>query len=302
MPCRKKLICVLASLLTAWLPSRGASLPRIYSAAGAEALAWVRQIVALGPRHPGSQGHGQLQQLLLGALDKTRARIIEDDFTARTPKGPIAMKNIIAKFPGTSDDVVVVSGHYDTFHRPGLHFVGANDGGSSTAFLLALAGLLNTHSRKDHVWLVFFDGEESVVRWSKEDRTYGSPHLARRWGNDGTLARIKALINVDMIGDADLSLTSEQLSTRWLRESVWETAHRLGYGSLFSNRRLAIDDDHAPFLRAGVDAVNLIDFHYGSQNRYWHTENDTVDKLSFRSFTVMIHVVDKVLDELESVN
>ena len=105
-----------------------------------------------------------------------------------------------------------------------------------------------------------------------------------------------------MIGDADLSLTSEQLSTRWLRESVWETAHRLGYGSLFSNRRLAIDDDHAPFLRAGVDAVNLIDFHYGSQNRYWHTENDTVDKLSFRSFTVMIHVVDKVLDELESVN
>ena len=299
MRCGKKLICVLASLAISWLPSHGASLPRIYSAAGMEALAWVRQIVDLGPRHPGSQGHGQLQQLLLDALGKTRAELIEDDFTARTPTGPMAMKNIIAQFPGTSDDVVVVSGHYDTFHRPGLHFVGANDGGSSTAFLLALAGLLDARPRKDHLWLVFFDGEESIERWQGEDHTYGSRHLARRWGNDGTLATIKALINVDMIGDADLSLTSEQLSTSWLRELVRETARSLGYGSLLSDRRLAIADDHVPFLQAGVDAVNLIDFHYGPQNRYWHTENDTADKLSLRSFTVMVHVVDKVLDELE---
>ena len=302
MPGRKKLISVLASLVIGWLPSHAAPLPWTYTAAGVEALAWARQIVALGPRYPGSPGHGQLQQLLLGALDKTRAEVIEDDFTAQTPLGPIAMKNVIAKFPGTSDDVVIVSGHYDTFHREGLDFVGANDGGSSTAFLLAFAGFLDAHPRKDHVWLVFFDGEEAIVRWSGEDNTYGSRHLAERWSNDGTVAKIKALINVDMIGDADLSLTSEQLSTRWLRELVWETGRGLGYGALLSDTRLAIYDDHVPFLGVGVDAVNLIDFHYGPQNRYWHTENDTVDKLGFRSFTVLTQLVDKVLDELESVH
>ena len=302
MPGRKKLICVLASLVIGWLPSHAAPLPWIYTAAGVEALAWARQIVEIGPRYPGSPGHGQLQQLLLGALSETRAEIIEDDFTAQTPLGPIAMKNIIAKFPGTSDSVVVVSGHYDTFHREGLRFVGANDAGSSTAFLLAFASFLNAHPRKDHVWLVFFDGEEAIVRWSGEDNTYGSRHLAELWSNDGTVAKIKALINVDMIGDADLSLTAEQLSTRWLRELVWETGRGLGYGALLSDTRLAIYDDHVPFLGVGVDAVNLIDFHYGPQNRYWHTENDTVDKLSFRSFTVLTQLVDKVLDELESVN
>ena len=305
----KTLICVLAGLVMAQWPSYGAPLARIYSAAGVEALAWARRIVKLGPRYPGSRGHARLQQLLVGELGKTRAELIEDDFTARTPNGPIAMKNIIAKFPGTSDDIVVVSGHYDTFHRPGLHFVGANDGGSSTAFLLALAGLLNAHPRKDQVWLLFFDGEESIARWNREDHTYGSRHLAQRWGDDGTLGKMKALINVDMIGDADLSLTSEQLSTPWLRELVRETARGMGYGSLLSDRRLDCRrpcafptgrrHDHVPFLQAG--AVNLIDFHYGPRNRYWHTENDTAEKLSLRSFTVMIHLVDKVLDELESV-
>ena len=123
------------------------------------------------------------------------------------------MKNIIAKLPAEGSRVVVVSGHYDTFHRPGLHFVGANDGGSSAGFLLALARILAASPRADNVWLVFFDGEESTVSWRNNDHTYGSRRLAAKWSADGTASRIKALLNVDMIGDKDLRLTPEQYST-----------------------------------------------------------------------------------------
>jgi Zn-dependent M28 family amino/carboxypeptidase len=212
------------------------------------------------------------------------------------------MANIIAEFSGITDRVVVISGHYDTFSRPGLHFVGAHDGGSSTGFLLALARLLSEDERKDPVWLVFFDGEESFRRWSGDDHTYGSRRLAAQWRRDGTAKRIKALINVDMIGDADLRLAYESRSTPWLRDLVRRTGNRLGYGRVFADTRPSyIEDDHYPFLEAGISAVDLIDFNYGPGNRFWHTEDDTLDKLSAASFSAMLHVVSEVRKELEKV-
>ena len=230
-------------------------------------MQWVERLVSLGPRPAGSPAQQKQQEVIAGELRSLELEVVEHDFAAQTPKGSVPMKNIIAKLPGEGNRVVVVSGHYDTFHRPGLHFVGANDGGSSAAFLLALARVLAARPLKDSVWLVFFDGEESFLSWQNNDHTYGSRRLASKWSSDGTASCIKALLNVDMIGDENLRLTPEQHSTGWLTELVASTAGKLGYGSIFAVRRPAyIEDDHVPFLKAGIDAVELIDFDYGPSN------------------------------------
>lgn len=266
---------------------------------GASALQYTARAVAFGPRPPGSEAHRKLQAYILSELRRFRCEVTEDAFTARTPVGPVPMKNIIAKFSGTSGKAVAITGHYDTKSMPGRVFVGANDGGSSTGFLLELARTLSARPRRHDVYLVWFDGEEAIVQWSEGDSLYGSRHLARRWSEDGTLRRLLALINVDMIGDRDLGLVGEAHSTLWLRERIWRIAAELGYQRHFLNEVIEIEDDHVPFLRAGVPAVNLIDFEYGPGHSWWHTEHDTPDKLSARSFQVVGDVVLELLRRLE---
>jgi Zn-dependent M28 family amino/carboxypeptidase len=266
---------------------------------GERALAWTKRVVDLGPRPPGSEAHRRQQALVVEGLKAAGGIVEEIDFTAQTPKGPVEMKNILAKFDGAGDRVVVISGHYDTLNRPGLHFVGANDGGSSTGFLLALAEALSKRQLRDNVWIAFFDGEESTIRWTGSDHTYGSRHQAAQWSVDGSAEDIKALINVDMIGDADLQLVYEQQSTPWLRDLIWDAGARLGYDRVFANRSPTfIADDHSSFLALGIPAVDLIDFNYGPGNGYWHTEQDTMDKLSAESFGVMLHVLIEAIEEL----
>jgi Zn-dependent M28 family amino/carboxypeptidase len=256
--------------------------------------------VAFGPRPAGSPALAKLRTWLLGELRPLKCEVEQDSFTARTPLGPRAMTNIIAKFPGSSDPIIVISGHYDTYDRPGLRFVGANDGGSSTGFLLELARALAGRPRRHTVWVVWLDGEESLVSWEGTDHTYGSRHLAARWQSDGTARKIAALINVDMIGDAQLTLLYDWQSTAWLRDLVWSVAARLGYGSHFPRMPLGgIEDDHIPFLKAGIPALDLIDFDFGPENSYWHTNGDTMDKLSPRSLEVVGQVVLETIRELE---
>ncbi len=267
---------------------------------GQAALEATRRVVAFGPRPAGSPAHAKMRRWLAAELRKLKCEVVEDSFTAKTPRGPLPMTNIIAKFPGSSGRVVVVSGHSDTYHRAGLRFVGANDGGSSTGLLLELARTLHRLPRRDSVWVVWFDGEESLVEWSGDDHTYGSRHLAGKWRAEGVLGSVRALINVDMIGDADLSLVYEQFSTPWLRDLVWAVAAGLGFSAQFPrDYSTAIDDDHYAFVRAGVPAVNLIDYDYGPGNSYWHTERDTMDKLSARSFEIAGRVVLETLRVLE---
>lgn len=268
---------------------------------GQAALEATRRVVAFGPRPPGSSAHQKLRQWLHSELRRLNCEVVEDAFTAQTPRGPRSMTNLVAKFPGSSGRVVVVSGHYDTYDRPGLHFVGANDSGSSTGFLLQLARTLARVAHRDSVWVVWFDGEESLVSWQDGDHTYGSRRLAQKWKAEGVLDSLLALINVDMIGDTDLSLIYELNSTPWLRDLMWSVAARLGYATQFSrNLATAIEDDHVPFLRAGAPAaVDLIDFDYGPANQYWHTERDTTDKLSPRSFEIVGRVVLETIRVLE---
>jgi glutaminyl-peptide cyclotransferase len=267
---------------------------------GAAALEATGRAVSFGPRPAGSPAHARMRQWLAAELRRLDCRVVEDSFTARTPLGPRPMTNLIAEFPGPSGKIVIVSGHYDTYSRPALRFLGANDGGSSAGFLLALARTLAGRKQRHSVWVVWFDGEESLVSWTGEDHTYGSRRLAERWRREGVLGSIAALINVDMIGDADLRLLYDLNSTAWLRDLVWSTAARLGYAAHFPKHEPgAIEDDHVPFVRAGAPAVNLIDFDYGPGNSFWHTEHDTMDKLSARSFEIVGRVVMETIRLLE---
>lgn len=293
-------LCVLAALvlLLAGTPaSSGAALPSRFS--GQRALAATAAVAAIGPRTPGTPGHLRVQAHLRATLKQRGCQLTEDAFTAATPQGAMPMRNFLCRFPGTSGKVVVFSGHYDTKLFPSFRFVGANDAGSSTGLLLEMARALQGQPRKDDVVLVWFDGEEAFQTWSETDSLYGSRHLAQKWAADGTLRRIKALVNVDMIGDRDLQIAALMNSAQSLRQLVWSVAGELGHARHFSNDLTAVEDDHEPFLRQGVPALDLIDFSYGPRNAWWHTAEDTIDKLSPQSFQVVGDVLLETLKRLE---
>jgi Zn-dependent M28 family amino/carboxypeptidase len=209
------------------------------------------------------------------------------------------MTNLIAKLPGARPQVVIVAGHYETKRFEDFPFVGANDGGSSAAFLLELARVLTQRKNELTFWLVFFDGEEAFEQFTATDGLYGSRHLVARLTANGELSRVEAMILVDMIGDAKLNICRDYNSTPWLTDLVFRSARRLGYGRYFSDEQRAYEDDHVPFVNAGVSAVDLLDFDYGPNNSYWHTPQDTVDKCSPTSFTIVGRVVLATLEELE---
>jgi Zn-dependent M28 family amino/carboxypeptidase len=241
-----------------------------------------------------------MEQYIVAQLRTFGCAVEEDVWTAKTPLGPKRMNNIVARAVGKTARISVVSGHYDTKLMPGTHFVGANDAGSSTGFLLEMARTNCGKPRKDALWLVWLDGEEALRQhWTDEDSLYGSRRLANRWASDGTAKRVRALINVDMIGDRDLGLVQELNSNEGLRNLIWQTASELGYARHFPANPGAIEDDHVPFLKVGIPAVDLIDFDYGPGNAYWHTDRDRMDKLSARSFQVIGDVVMRVLSKLE---
>lgn len=270
--------------------------PDEFLEAGERALDWTRRFVEIGPRPAGSAALAQQKEMIVAALSELSCTVEEDEFVAATPIGALRMCNIVARFGADSPEaVVVVSGHYDTLRMEG--FLGANDGGSSAGALMALAERLDL-SNAHAVWLAFFDGEEATVEWRDRDHTYGSRRLAGRWAASGIVPRIRALINVDMVGDADLGLLYEGNSDRGLRARVWGIANELGYGTVFGRSIGYIQDDHVPFGRVGVPILNLIDFNYGDGHAYWHSRDDTLDKLSARSFATVLHVVETAINRL----
>jgi glutaminyl-peptide cyclotransferase len=267
------------------------------SFSGASALEFTRKAVAFGPRPPGSEANHRLAAYIESQVKASGAELIEDAFTAKTPKGEIAMKNIIAKFPGKSGKAIVITGHFDTklFPAP-RRFVGANDGGSSTGLLLELAHVMAHQPRVDDLYLVWFDGEEAIrEEWEGEDNLYGSRHLADRWRKDGTLSRVKALINVDMIGDKHLGIKREMQGNRRVRDVVWDTAAKLGYHAYFADDTISEEDDHMPFVKLGVPAIDVIDVDYDP----WHKDDDTMDKVSAQSLDIVGTVIQEAIHRLE---
>jgi Zn-dependent M28 family amino/carboxypeptidase len=265
---------------------------------GESALRLTKELTDLGPRPVGTEAHRKAEQLIVSNLKSYGCTVREDSWTARTPLGAKPMKNILVHIPGRSGRTIAITGHYDTKLMPEIRFVGANDGGSSAGLLLEMARVLCRTKPADEIVLVWLDGEEALVNWTAEDSLYGSRRLAGQWSANGSARRIKALINVDMIGDRDLVLMEEWNSTGWLRELVWQAAAELGHRRAFPRNPGAIEDDHMPFLRAGIPALDLIDFDYGPGNSYWHTDRDTVDKLSAGSFRMVGEVLLRAIAKL----
>lgn len=265
---------------------------------GNKTMQYVKDVVAFGSRPPGSAAHQKLEAYILSKLPGVDVE--QDKFTADTPAGKFPVNNIIAKFPGKKNGIIVVAGHYDTNYPLPKNYVGANDGGSSTALLLSLADQLRGKERDGYsVWLVWTDGEEAFVKWTDTDSLYGTRQLAQKWKADGTASKIKGFILVDMIGDADLDIQKDANSTPWLTDLVYQAATNLGYQSHFFQQTVAMDDDHIPFSKIGVPVVDLIDFTYGYNNVFHHSPDDTVDKLSAQSLAISSNVVMETIELLD---
>ncbi|MGA3160263.1 MAG: M28 family peptidase [Terracidiphilus sp.] len=257
---------------------------------GTKALEYAHQFVSIGPRWPTSPGHVKAEAFL---RDHFKHDALEEDtFTASTPIGPVDMRNFIVRFPGKKDGVIVLATHYETnYPLRNINFVGANDGGSTTGLLLAIADQLReTAAGKKldgySVWLVFFDGEEAIQSWTDSDSTYGSKHLAAKWARDGTLPKIKAFLLADMIGDKDLDIQRDTNSTAWLVALVHQAAKKFRYERYFFKQDGDMQDDHLPFVKRGVPSIDIIDLNYGPNNSYHHTAQDTMDKISAYSLTI----------------
>lgn len=207
------------------------------------------------------------------------------------------MVNLIATIPGARKDRLAIAGHYDTKLFKDFRFVGANDGGSSTAFLIEMARVLKERRNDFTIDLIFFDGEEATLRdWGGTDHTNGSQHYVDAGRRNGSLGQLKALILVDMIAERSQRFMRESFSSPWLTDIIWSTARKLGHGATFADAEAPIEDDHIPFVRAGVPAVDIIDLDYAA----WHTPADTLDQTSARSLQVVGDVVLASLPAIEA--
>jgi len=267
--------------------------------------AWehLRQMVAIGPRPAGSAALEQTRKYIKEQLAKDTIAVTEQAWDASTPNGSTHMVNLIATIPGAGKDRILITGHYDTKLFREFRFVGASDGASSAAFLIELARVLKARRNPLTYELVFLDGEEAVCReWDEcsrpgaPDNTYGSRHYVEAAKRDGSLASLKALILVDMIGDRNLNIHRETNSTPWLTDIIWAAAKRRKLDNYFLSTSTAIEDDHIPFLQAGVPSVDIIDLDYEP----WHTAKDTLEAVSARSLQVVGDVVLAALPQIEA--
>ncbi|HZR67038.1 MAG TPA: M28 family peptidase [Terriglobales bacterium] len=252
------------------------------------AMKYVKEIVALGPRPIGSENHKKVENYILTHLKGLDTE--QDAFDIHPSEGTFPVTNIIAKFPGTKDGIIVIASHYETnWPLRNTSYIGANDGASSSALLLEFANQLRGKKLDGYsVWLLWDDAEESMqLPWYDPESLYGVRHLADKWQADGTLKKIKAFILEDMIGDADLNILKDSNSSPWLEDLLYLAATNLGYQSHFFGVQGPEIDDHLPFTQRGVPAIDIIDPVYGYNDVFHHTTEDTVDKLSPKSLEIV---------------
>jgi Zn-dependent M28 family amino/carboxypeptidase len=262
------------------------------------ARAWdhLTKLVAIGPRPAGSPAIEKARTYIRTQLGSVGVSAIDQAWDDKTPVGPIHMVNLVATIPGASKNRIIIAGHYDTKRFREFSFVGANDGGSSAAFLMELARVLKARQNALTIELLFLDGEEAVLEWAGNDNTYGSRHYVEQAKRNRSLSTIKAMILVDMIADRDLRIKKDTNSTIWLTNLVWDAARRVGHAAYFPGESTQVEDDHLPFLQAGVPAVDIIDLEYPA----WHTPADTLDAVSARSMQIVGDVVMAAIPALET--
>ena len=279
------------------------------SANGSNALGRAVALCALGPRDAGTPGGERAARWLAAELQRTGLVTDIDTFTNDTPSGPLTCHNVLGKLSsphdttrGNDHDWIVMLSHFDTKTGISTNFIGANDGASSSGLLLELARALHdTPLRQCNILFGFLDGEECRVQYGPHDGFHGSRRLAAQFAAEKR--HVRAVILLDMIGDRDLSVTLPSNGTPQLTLLTLEAAKTVGVRGKFQLADGRILDDHQAFLDAGFPAVDLIDFLFGSApglNDYWHTPEDTLDKISNASLTEVGQVVAEMLRQLDA--
>ena len=268
---------------------------------GKRAFAHVARQVSFGPRPAGSPALAQTQDYILAELKSYGCAADIDAFSSDTPAGRLPMQNILVKIPGDRPGVILLGTHYDTKRLE--DFVGADDGGSSTGVMLELARSLCPQHGRYAVWIAFFDGEEAVrPEWHDPDNCYGSRQMAARFANSGDLSRIKAFLLADIVGTRTPHFKRETYSTKALVDLVWGVAQKLGYASVFVEDSSAVEDDHQSFLKRHVPSVDVIDLDNGPGGDvyYWHTPQDSLDKISPKTLAIVGHVFLESVKQLQA--
>jgi Zn-dependent M28 family amino/carboxypeptidase len=270
-----------------------------HAVSGAEVMKLTQEYVNAAPkRYIGSPGHAAAEEFIKDHFkpEVAKGNFVDDKFTARTPIGPLTMHNLLVKFPGKKDGIIVLASHYETnYPLKDINFIGANDGACTTALLIALGQYYRMHPPQGYsVWLLFDDGEEAIGNNGMvgSDQLYGVRHIAAKWSGDGTLAHIKAFVVADMIGWKSMNIEKELNSTPWLLDLLYRAGKDTGHSSSLFRKQEAIEDDHLPFKERGVPVLDVIDYEYGPYDSargdyaFHHTAQDTMDKLSVGSLQV----------------
>jgi glutaminyl-peptide cyclotransferase len=284
---------------------------------GERAMDHVRKQIEFGPRPPGSPELEKTRAYIVNQLKSYGLTVKVDEFIAKTPQGDKRMANITGALPGETKTTILIASHYDTKFYKDMHFVGANDPAASVGTVLEIGRVIGSLPEKPKVTvkLVFFDGEEAFCEgWSdcgnpdEPDNTYGSRHYVSQLQDKDEIEHVYAMILLDMMGYKKLELGRDSTSSRWLQDLIWQTGRELGHGKVFVDREEGIGgDDHEPFLRAGVDAVDIIQL---TSYPHWHKADDTIDKISAQSMKIvgdtvlasLPKILDRILKETDEKN
>jgi len=260
----------------------------------------LEKIVSFGPHPPGSPAQASVGDYLIGQLKSFGLQVEVDEFEPVTPMGRLKMRNIWGVVPGKTNRVIILASHYDSKYFKDFEFVGANDGGSSSALVLELARVLGKSNPTDFtIWCTFFDGEEAIDEWTNLDSLYGSRQFVKMLTRRQQLENLAGIFLFDLIGDKNLTLRREGNSTPSLNDIIWTTGQEMGFCSIVLEGCTVVIDDHIPFTRAGIPAVDLIDLDYPE----WHTAGDTVDKVSIENVaavgTVFLNALPRLAEALK---
>lgn len=264
---------------------------------GDAALRYIQQQLAFGPRIPGTEGHRRMGAWL-DSLLRTRAdSVVVQRWIHVTRQGDsLPLVNLIARFNPAATTRLLFLAHWDTRPRADGYastdtlapVMGANDGGSGVAVLLGMADALKARPSTIGVDLLFVDGEDYGDFAADTDVLLGSRYYAAHQ-LEGSKPRFAVLL--DMVGDRDLKFPPEQLSQTAAPEVVdlvWDLARRMGHGQVFvSKDGIELTDDHVPLQQVGIHAIDIIDFSYGPENKWHHSPEDTIDKVSAASLKIV---------------
>jgi Zn-dependent M28 family amino/carboxypeptidase len=272
----------------------------------AKAWSHLQAMVNIGPRPAGSAGLRQTRAYITRQIAAIGLKVEEQPFVADTPVGKVDMVNLIVRLPGKRPERILFTGHYDTKPMKNTVFVGASDGASSAAMLIELARVFKDRPREFTYEFVWLDGEEAFcLDWNEcgkpdsPDNTYGSRYYVQAAKKAGAVASAKANILVDMVGAKDLKLWRETRSTKWLTDIVWAAAKRLGHSSVFLEQSGEVEDDHFPFLDAGIPSTDLIDL---MDYPYWHNQAaccDDITRVAARSLQIVGDVIVAAVPDIE---